>query len=259
VLPTVGTSRVGRRILKRFLYSQLALRDAFLILFGRVQPTIAFTVESNPCSIYFNFRIRPECREAFERHINLADNLALSPIRCLADETPELILTLNVYEVSGIVSGLRAEWSTYITDTEGKPRYMVLEARCAKGSMDPVELFTRPGRVEHRMTSTTVESLVASDAGALFRATCTLRDEHPHAKIATEWIVANDNIYWRNGIYDRTYYDAAMIDAPVRSIPAEDVIIDDQTPWAEFTEPQPKQVLKYEGPLHFMITPWANV
>ena len=259
MLPTAGTSRVGRRILKRFLYSQLALRDAFLILFGRVQPNIAFTVEANPCSIYFNFGIRPECREEFTRYINLADDLSLSPIRCVADEDPELILTLNIYEVSGIVSGLRAEWSTYITDEEGKPRYMVLEARCANGSLDPVELFTRPGRVEHSMTSSVVESLVASNEGALFRSTCKLRDEHPQAPIATEWIVANDNIYWRNGIYDRTYYDEAMIDAPVRSIPAEDVSIDDQTHWARFTEPQPKHVLKYEGPLHFMITPWANV
>jgi hypothetical protein len=259
VLPETETSRTGRRFLKRFLYFNLALRDAFLILFGRAQPNIAFTVEDHPCSIYFNFRIRPECREEFTRYINLAGGLPLSPIRCLADEDPELILTLNIYEVSGIVSGLRAEWSTYIVDKEGKPCYMVLEARCAKGSLDPVELFTQPGRVEHSMTSSAVESLVASNEGALFRSTCKLREEHPVARIATEWIVANDNIYWRNGIYDRTYYDGNMIDAPVRSIPIEDVSIDDQTHWVRFVDPEPKHVLKYDGPLHFMITPWFNV
>jgi hypothetical protein len=259
MLPTTTNSRTGRRLLKRLLYSQLALRDAFFILIGREQPSIPFTVEANPCSLYFNFRVRPECREEFLRYINIAGGLPLSPVRCIADEEPDFLLTLNIYEVSGIVSGLRAEWSTYIIDKEGKPRYMVVEARCANGSLDPVELFTRPGRVEHSMTSGAVESLVASNEGALFRATCILREEHPMARIATEWIVANDNIYWRNGIYDRTYYDADMIDAPVRSIPPADVSIDDQTHWARFVDPVPKHVLKYEGPLSFMITPWFNV
>lgn len=259
MLPDTGTSWTGRRFLKRFLYFSLALRDAFLILLGRAQPTIAFTVEADPSSVYFNFRIRPECREEFARYINLAEGLTLAPIRCVEGEAPEFLLTLNVYEVSGIVSGLRAEWSTYILDKAGKPRYMVVEARCEKGSLDPVELFTQPGRVEHVMTPQAIKSLVASNEGALFNATLKLYDGQPYISIATEWIIANDNIYWRNGIYDRTYYDANMIAAPVRSIPGADISIDDQTHWARFIEPQPIHVLRYEGPLHFMITPWANV
>jgi hypothetical protein len=263
VLPETETSRTGRRILKRALYFFYTLQHAFLVLFGKAQPNIAFTVEANPSSVYFNFRIKPECREAFARYINLADdradNLALSPIQCLVDEEPDFLLTLNIYEVSGIVSGLRAEWSTYISDAEGVPRYMVVEARCERGSLDPVELFTQPGRVEHTMTADAIESLVVSNDEALFRATCRLDEEQPFARIATEWVVANDNIYWRNGIYDRTYYDANMIDAPVRHIPVQSVSIDDQTHWAQFIEPEPRHVLKYEGPLHFMIIPWYNV
>ena len=259
MLPDTGVSRTGRRWLKRILYSQLALRDAFLILIGRVQPNIAFTVEADPASVYFNFRVRPDCADAFARYINLAPGLTLSPIRCLQDDEPELLLTLNIYEVSGIVSGLRAEWSTYIVDAQGAPRYMVVEARCAKGSLHPVELFTHPGRVEHRTTAPKIDSLVASSEDALFRSSLTQRDDHPYVQVSNEWIIANDNIYWRNGIYDRTYYDANMIAAPVRSIPGMDVDIEDQTHWAQFLEPAPKHVLKYEGPLHFMITPWANI
>ena len=34
-------------------------------------------------------------------------------------DEPEYLLTLNVYRVSGITNGLRAEWSTYIADPDG--------------------------------------------------------------------------------------------------------------------------------------------
>ena len=65
----------------------------------------------------------------------MPDKFQLVPIRCLEDESPAYLLTLNIYEVSGIVRGSRAEWSTYVDDGEGKPCYMVLEARSSSGSM----------------------------------------------------------------------------------------------------------------------------
>jgi len=81
VLSVTNPTRTGRRILKRFLYSMLALRDALMILLGRVQPTIAFTVEAQPCFVYFNFRIRADREDAFARYVNLASGLELAPLR----------------------------------------------------------------------------------------------------------------------------------------------------------------------------------
>ena len=59
----------------------LALRDALMILLGRVQPTIAFTVEAQPCFVYFNFRIRADREDAIARYVNLASGLELAPLR----------------------------------------------------------------------------------------------------------------------------------------------------------------------------------
>lgn len=259
MLAATSTSRLGRRLLKRFLYSQMALRDAILILFGKAQPSLPFTVKAEPCSVYFNFTIKPECRQEFADYINLAEGFAPTPIRCLADEEPEFLLTLNIYEVSGIATGIRAEWSTYITDKEGTPRYMVLEARSSAYSMDPVDIITKKGRVEHAMTGTSVRTVVASEDDKLFTSNLALKEEHPFASIAPEWITANDFIYWRNGICDRTYYDASLADARVRHIPTEDISIDDQTHWARFIDLTPRHALKCDGALQFMIVPWYNV
>ena len=109
------------------------------------------------------------------------------------------------------------------------------------------------------MTANRVDTLVASNEGDLFRSGFVMADDDPSVAVHKEWIIANDTIYWRNGIYDRTYYDASMIDAPVRSIPLKSVTIRDLTHWAPFLEPEAKHVLKYEGPLHFMINPWVNI
>ena len=259
MLADTNPSRAGRRFLKRMLYSQMAMRDAFLILIGRHRPSLSFKVLADPCSIYINFAVRKEMEQEFSDYINLGDELSLVPIRCLAEEEPALLLTLNIYEVSGLVNGPRAEWSTYITDSDGIPRYMVLEARAASGSMDPVNLFTRPDRVEHQEAGGRVVSTVASEDGRLFSSSIRLDEDHPIARPATEWIAANDYIYWRNGVCDRTWYDASVFNGKVRSVPYRDVTIRDETPWARFVEPQPRHVLRYEGALEFMISPWFNI
>lgn len=259
MLKKTNPSRTGRRLLKRMLYSQLALRDAFLILIGKQRPNLAFKVLADPCSIYVNFPVRRELEQEFAEYINLGDDLALAPMRCLAGEEPTLLLTLNIYEVSGLVHGPRAEWSTYVTDRDGVPRYMVLEARAAAGSMDPVNLFTRPDRVEHQRTGDMLESNVGSEDGQLFNCTLRLDETHPEVEVATEWITANDYIYWRNGVCDRTWYDASVFNGKVRSVPGSDVTIRDETHWARFIEPQPRNVFRYDDALEFMISPWFNV
>ena len=78
--------RRGRSALKRFLYSQLYLRDAILIMAGRSEPLVKFTVEADPPSVYLNFTIRPDALEAFERELGLPHPLV--PIACLEGDEP---------------------------------------------------------------------------------------------------------------------------------------------------------------------------
>lgn len=259
MLEKTSPSRRGLRFLKRVMYSQMAMRDAVLILFGKQRPSLSFKVLAEPCSIYINFTIKPAMASEFSRYINLADGLVPVPIRCLADEKPVLTLTLNIYEVSGIVKGTRAEWSTYVADRDGVPRYMVLEARASQGSLDPVNFFTRADRVEHAMNNDSVQSTVASKDGRLFKSTLRLDENHPMATPAAEWIAANDYIYWRNGVCDHSWYDASLFDADVYNIPAEDVSIQDNTHWSRFVKPTPRNVLQYDGELDLMLSPWFNL
>lgn len=250
-----------RRAIKAILYTPLALFEAIRIPFRAAQPRIEFTVEADPPSVYYNFRVRPERLEDFKTYLALPHNLPLTRIRCLEDEEADYLLTLNVYRVSGITNGIRAEFSTYISDEAGIPRYMVVEARDHSGSMDPINVMTKPSLVRQEKSADALESEVASDNGAIFRARAeqAVFDAAPYAAIHGEWMEANDFIYWRNGIRDRCYYDAGMAYPRVKMLDPTSVDIEDATHWAEFLEPQPKHVLVYENAMHFVIVPWENL
>ena len=259
MLPTTNQSRAGRKILKRFLYSQMTFRDALFIMFGLTKPGIPFTVKAEPSSVYFNFRIKPELLDAFIEYINLPSGFEVCQIRCLADDESDYLLTLNVYEVTGLAKGIRAEWSTYIKDASGKPRYMVVEAQSSEYSMDPVDVITKKGIVEHEDHHDSICTNIASLNNAFYKSDIRLDGQAPRASIHGEWIEANDYIYWRNGICDRSYYDAGMANPKAVVIPESQVMIDDQTHWAYFLEPIPKHTIKYESAIELFIMPWFNI
>lgn len=73
-----------RIIVKRFVYSQLYLRESLFILLGRSKPLVRFTVESSPPSLYLNFAIRPDKLAALEQRLaplSRADTASVYRIR----------------------------------------------------------------------------------------------------------------------------------------------------------------------------------
>lgn len=246
-----------RKLIKRFIYSQLYLRESLLILLGRARPLVRFTVEADPPSVYFNFVIRPEQLDSLERELELPH--PLMPIRCLEGEEPFHCLTLNVYRVSGLVNGVRAEWSLYVRDPGGTPRFMIVEAQADAGSMDPIHIVTRAGEVKHEVADGWLTSEVLSAAGTRFQAHYRNDPGGPPVRAAPEWVEANDYIYWLNGVCDRTFYDAGLANARARRIDLADVKIEDDTRWSRLVDPTPRHVVVFENPIDFSMSPWWNL
>ncbi len=249
---------LGRRALRRFLYSQMAMRSAIMIALGKEQPLVRFTVENDPPSVYFVFRIRADERDRFLADLSLPAGTQLAPIRCLIDDEPEYVLTLNVYRVSGITNGLRAEWSVYVEDADGVPRYLIVDARSSGRSMDPVDVITPASRVDHRRVGDEV-STVLGPHGSTFEASFSIPDDAETVISAHEWTTANDDIYWRNGVHDRTFYDAGLAAPDQVVIDPANVTITDQTTWAGYIEPTPLRVLVFRQAIEFVVSPWANI
>jgi hypothetical protein len=259
--------------LKRTEFGNQALAEADQIGLGLAQPVLEFTVEDSPPSIFVNYVVPDERAADFAALVDLPPGFSLAKVRILdSDPEPRYWLSLNVYRVSGITVGLRAEWSTYVDDGLGNPRFMIVRARAAEGSVDPLGPLAPPEPFQHvldpggvirtdmnRTTAGLTGPVLTSEP--LFNSTITLPDpaERELVRPTREWVAANDFIYWLNGVNDRTFHNATAHSAQLISVDLADVTLADSTEWVPFIDPVPGHVLVYLGPIEFMIGPWWNV
>ena len=259
--------------LKRSHYGQLALTDADLISTRRRQPIIGFTVEDTPPSIFVNWVVPETQAAAFSAAVGLPPGFSLAKTLILeSDPEPQYWLSLNVYRVSGITNGLRAEWSTYVDDGGGEPRFMIIRARTSEGSLDPIgplalpEPFTHSvdsaGAITTGMNATVIQGGVpVLTAANLFSSTIQLPAVADRRFVVPDrqWVAANDYIYWLNGVNDRVFHNSTSHSAPLISVDLQDVALDDDSEWTPFVEPIPAHVLVYLDTIEFVISPWWNV
>lgn len=254
--------RIGRKMLSRFLYANIYSVGAIQILLGKEKPLIRFTVEEDPPSVYYNFPVLPDQVDALTRYLDLPRGFSLAKLRYLeSDKDPFYCLTLNVYRVSGITNGLRAEWSVYVNDLEGRVRYLVAEARASQHSMDPVDIITRKYPLKHEVQDGTINTYTTSSKGSTFRGSCPVPTETNAVldSITKDWLAANDEIYWGNGVYDRAFYNRGMACTKIWSLPPETVIVEHSTDWSPFLAERPAQVVVLPQAVEFVCSPWWNL
>lgn len=256
--PLTTFGKIGRSILKRFMYSQLAILSGIKIAIGKEKPLVKFTVEKDPPSIYWVYRIKSSEIDKLTQAIRIPEHFSLCPIQCLETDEPEYWITINAYRVSGLANGLRAEWSVFIRDAEDTPRYLVIDARSSTFSVDPVDIITRASTVIHERKNEKIHTQIGEGDHA-FRSTITLSSPQSPAMVSRDWVSANDFIYWGNGICDRTFYDTGLANTKQNRMEKENYETSDRSFWSQFLEPEPAHVLVLQNSIEFVISPWENV
>ena len=256
--PLSRLGQVGRSIMKRFMYSQLTILTGLKIAIGKDHPLVRFTVENDPPSIYWVFRIKSSEVEGLAQKLGIPSQFSLSQIKCLDTDEPAYLLTLNAYRVSGLANGIRAEWSVFVKDSDNIPRYMIVDARSSKRSVDPVSIITPRTVVIHEKNGNEIHTEIGEGDNA-FRSTITLPPLTSTVTASADWVSANDYIFWLNGVCDRTFYDAGLADAKQHRINNENCVIDDGSFWSQIVEPDPVHILILDNPIEFAISPWENI
>lgn len=252
------------RIAKHYMYGTLTEQYAQGVSDGTEQPLLKFKVLDEPPSLFVNFEISPDKVDDLVAYLNLPAGFELTPIAILKGAAPRLYLTLNIYAVDGLqglLSGLRGEWSVYVRKDGGRPSYMVVDAKASKLTLDSVNWFSRGTLIVHKRTEAGLRSFVASDQGTSFYSLVKQEgiDNAPRIYPEPSWVSANDRIYWRNGVADRTYYDGDFVDTPVLSVDPAMISFTNYTVWSQFVVPQPVSVLVYESGFELVISPWYNL
>lgn len=250
--------RLGRSFLKRFMYSQFAVISGFKIAIGKGQPLMQFTVEKDPPSIYWAFRILPAEIERLQEALGMPPFLSLCPVKCLETDEPAYLMVINAYRVSGLAKGIRAEWSVFVREADGPAHYMVIDARSSQRSVDPIDIITPATTVVHEKIGSAIRTQIG-DGDEAFHSTVELPADAPIAKTSAEWLTANDYVYWPNGVRDRTFYAAGLSDAQQLHIGPEHCAIRDGSFWSQFVQPEPAHVFVLNNAIEFVISPWENI
>jgi hypothetical protein len=110
----------------------------------------------------------------------------------------------------------RAEWSTYVvSDTDPNPRFLVLDGLPSTDSFDRVDIKVAASTVNYTVDSNRLQALVERESdGTFVDLIFPFPEPFDDDKLVapnTSWSgVANDYIYWLNGVTDRAFYNGAV-------------------------------------------------
>jgi hypothetical protein len=254
---------------RTFTFGAFSYGHAFLVLQGLEEPILRFDVlADNVPSVFINFNIPRDKVKALEAYLDLPDGIKLAQSKMTPRQPARYLLTLNVYESPDALTGqpaLRAEWSVYVKDRNDPsakgPYLMVVDVDSNSPSLDPYNLFTPPTGFAYANVAGRLEGTIRyQDNTEKFSFAFGMPPAGaPSVRLHEPWILANDRIYWRNGVYDMLFYNGLLLDADVVEVDPKSVVIDDRTVWSRFIDPIPTQVAVFRKPLQFVLHPWYNV
>jgi hypothetical protein len=181
------------------------------------------------------------------------------------------LLSLNIYESPDVLTGqrgYRAEWSTYVKDrndpVSDRYYFFVVDVDSSTASLNPVDLFTPPTVMDYRVQGDKLVADIkrtAADGSVSDKFYVDFSLPAPNAPVVRlhePWLLANDRVYWRNGVYDLVSYNGALLAGDVVEADPKSLVIKDKTTWAQFVDATPSQVLVFRKPLQFVLHPWYN-
>lgn len=247
--------------LKVRVYTAFTRVHASDVAEGSAQPAVYTEVGGGavPFSTY-HWTIPAEQAAAFAAAIALPPDFSLAPVAVVRDETPEITLSLIVYEVGGELQGRRAEWVTYVvTLDDPRPRAMMLETAADTVTLDPVGIDAPPAATfDFAWVDGSLETDIVSGASS-FSASLDLEPVLETARWLDEsWGATFDRVYWRNGVFDLRSVNGLVANRDVTQVPLERAEIDHQTAWAAFAESEPRAILLFDGRIDAVIQPWVN-
>ena len=176
-----------------------------------------------PQSTYLNFKLNSEETRYLDKYIkDYTDDLEIVPISIFPGEKETNYLSINVYNCSSSVFMndekyiTRCEINTYVRDKKGNYGTIILDYLCNDLSMDPVNIFKQKENIifDKNYEYNVIKGQSFSDKISLnfkYNTFDTIR-----TSISDNLIKYTDNIYYKNGIMDKIYYDSSLVNAIVK-------------------------------------------
>ena len=204
---------------------------AFYKTFSAVLPLITYRsllnkysapFNVNKYSTYVNFKLDKSQVEYLDNYIHeYSDTLKLAPISLSPFQMPEYLLSVNFYNCSSTLflnneqDVTRFELNTYVRDKDNNLGTLIVDYCSNSLSLDPVDLFKSKDNVSFVRTNDTIKIDVNNEK-IRFSIDYNYLETRKH-KISRSFIKYTDNIFYKNGVCDKLYYDSSLINSDTRT------------------------------------------
>lgn len=185
-----------------------------------------FTIK--PASTYINFKLSEYQSNSIQKYINNYNNdLILTPVKIIKGEVPKYYLSVNIYNCSSPLfmnknaQVTRCEINTYVKDKKNnKVGTLILDYASNGLSMDPINIFKEKSNVKFELYDDYPFSLPKiycyHEDEKMKLSFDMVKDTDNKISIDDELFTHSDLIYYKNGIYDKLYYDSSLTESNIQ-------------------------------------------
>jgi len=175
-----------------------------------------------PFSTYVNFKLHEEQVDYLNKYIKkYSDSLTLVPLKISKYEFPTYYINVNIYNCTSPIlmsndNIIRCEINTYVKNADGTLGTLILDYVSNGLSLDPIDMFKSSNKItflkENGYNIILCDSPKQDICLDLSYSILNAKD----FKMSKELVDYTDNIYYKNGIMDKIYYDSSLTRAKIK-------------------------------------------
>ena len=214
-----------------------------------------------PKSTYVNLRLTDSQVKFLADYIHQYTTQFVPTPLSLTAESPAHYLSVNIYNCTGPLflnrPITRCEINTYVRHTEtGEIGTMILDYSSNGISMDPVDGFRwpTPGTRFWENAGSSIEAAAKDEAGNMDF--CIKYDPsfqgEGNGRLTNDIIRFTDTIYYKNGRYDKLFYDSSLVQAEIVRVENWQEGFRFQYKGMDFGVNQVEEVFYFRNPISFI-------
>tara|TARA_B100000902_G_scaffold397269_1_gene460505 strand:+ start:12239 stop:13006 length:768 start_codon:yes stop_codon:yes gene_type:complete len=175
-----------------------------------------------PYSTYVNFKLEEHQVDYINNYIKkYSDELTLVPLKISKYEFPSYYINVNIYNCTSPIlmsddNIIRCEINTYVKNADGTLGTLILDYLSDGLSLDPINMFKRSNKMTFLKDNgyNIIHCESNKQEITLDLSYSILNSEK--FKMSKELVDYTDNIYYKNGIMDKIYYDSSLTRANIK-------------------------------------------
>lgn len=222
-------------------------------------------IDIKPHSTYINYKLELDQVNILNSYIkSYNDSLSIVPIQLYDDYVANYYLSINIYNSSSPVfmtgdNIIRCEINTYIMDSNGKKGTLILDYMTNGLSMDPVDGLKLVDTYQHILFNKNENDLfniscISSNSDIQLDFSFDTTNVYPN-HLSFDLLEYTDNIYYKNGIIDKVFYDNSLLNPVLMGVDVKNAIFK----YNNMTFENIHSVFYFKDNLYFIGSMWDNL